>query len=127
MYQNNADKFARLRTIESGQTTATAQNVGNNNQARNWNYEKDGNVMGTITGFDSFEHPQFGEQHTVIVRLADTNELVSAFLSGWLQEGMRRQNAQVGDLILIQFLGKQAGERFNRFNLEIEKPNHDPF
>ena len=120
MYQNNSDKFARLRTIESGQTT-TAQNVGNNNQARNWNYEKDGNVMGTITGFNSFEHPQFGEQHTVIVRLADTNELVSAFLNGWLQEGMRRQNAQVRDLILIQFLGKQLGERFNRFNLEIEK------
>jgi hypothetical protein len=120
MYQNNTDKFARLRTLESGQTT-TAQNVGNNNQARNWNYEKDGNVMGTITGFNSFEHPQFGEQHTVIVRLADTNELVSAFLNGWLQEGMRRQNAQVGDLILIQFLGKQLGERFNRFNLEIEK------
>jgi len=120
MYQNNTDKFARLRTLESGQTT-TAQNVGNNNQARNWSYEKDGNVMGTITGFNSFEHPQFGEQHTVIVRLADTNELVSAFLNGWLQEGMRRQNAQVGDLILIQFLGKQLGERFNRFHLEIEK------
>jgi hypothetical protein len=34
---------------------------------------------------------------------------------------MRRQNAQVGDLILIQFLGKQLGERFNRFHLEIEK------
>ncbi|MEI6709324.1 MAG: hypothetical protein WCK96_19575 [Methylococcales bacterium] len=120
MYQNNSDKFARLRTIESGQTT-TAQNLGNNNQARNWSYEKDGNVMGTITGFDSFEHPQFGEQHTVIVRLADTNELVSAFLNDYLQEGMRRQNAQVGDLILIQFLGKQPSERFNRFHLEIEK------
>jgi hypothetical protein len=36
---------------------------------------------------------------------------------------MRRQKANVGDLVLIQFLGKQAGERFNRFNLEIEKPN----
>ena len=126
MYQNNSDKFARLRTIESGQTT-TAQNLGNNNQARNWSYEKDGNVMGTITGFDSFEHPQFGEQHTVTVSLANTNELVSAFLNGWLQEGMRRKRAEVGDLILIQFLGKQAGERFNRFHLDIEKPNHDPF
>ena len=126
MYQNNTDKFARLRTLESGQTT-TAQNVGNNNQARNWSYEKDGNVMGTITGFNSFEHPQFGEQHTVIVRLADTNELVSAFLNGWLQEGMRRKRADVGDLVLIQFLGKQPSERFNRFHLDIEKPNHDPF
>jgi hypothetical protein len=123
MYQNNSDKFARLSAIQAGQTTAIAQNLGNNNQARNWNYKEDGNVMGTITGFDSFEHPQFGEQHTVIVRQADTNELVSAFLSGWLQEGVRRKEAQVGDLILIQFLGKQPGERFNRFHLEIEKTN----
>ena len=121
MYQNNADKFARLRTIESGQTTATVQDVGRNSPVRYWDFKADGNILGTITGFDSFEHPQFGEQHTVIVRLADTNELVSAFLNGWLQEGMRRQNAQVGDLILIQFLGKQPGERFNRFHLEIQK------
>jgi hypothetical protein len=115
MYQNNADKFARLRAIESGQTTETAQNV------RFWNFEKDGNILGTIAGFNSFEHPQFGEQHTVTVRLANTNELVSAFLSGYLQEGMNRNNAQVGDLILIQFFGRQPGERFNRFHLEIEK------
>ncbi len=61
------------------------------------------------------------------VSLANTNELISAFLNGWLQEGMRRKRAEVGDLILIQFLGKQQGERFNRFHLDIEKPNHDPF
>ena len=123
MYQNNSDKFARLRTIESGQTMATTTQ-----DLRFWSFEKDGNILGTITGFSSFEHPQFGEQHTVTVSLANTNELISAFLNGWLQEGMRRKRAEVGDLILIQFLGKQSGERFNRFNLEIEKkPNHDPF
>ncbi len=116
MYQNNSDKFARLRTIESGQTMATTTQ-----DVRFWSFEKDGNILGTITGFNSFEHPQYGEQHTVTVSLADSNELVSAFLSGWLQEGIRRQNAQVGDLVLIQFLGKQPGERFNRFHLEIQK------
>jgi hypothetical protein len=120
MYPNNHDKFARLKAIASGQqpeTATTAQDI------KFWSFERNGDIMGTIMGFEQLEHPQFGEQHTVIVRLADTNELVSAFLTGWLQEGMRRQKANVGDLVLIQFLGKQAGERFNRFNLEIEKPN----
>jgi hypothetical protein len=51
MCPNNIDKFANLKAIESGQTTASVE-------ARNWSYEKDGNVMGTIMGFDSFEHPQ---------------------------------------------------------------------
>jgi hypothetical protein len=121
MYENNFDPFAHLRAIESGQMPASTE-------VRNWNFNNDGNIMGTITGFNSFEHPKYGEQHTVIVRLADTNELISAFLNGWLQEGIRRQNAQVGDLILIQFLGQQPNERFNRFNLEIQKtnPNSNP-
>ena len=112
------DKFAKLRAIESGQATvSSAPNV------KYWNFERDGNLMGTIVDFNGIMHPLYGEQQTVIVRLAETGELASAFLSGWLQEGMRRQNAQEGDLILIQFLGKQPGERFNRFHLEIEKPN----
>jgi hypothetical protein len=116
------DKFAKLRTIESGHTTpSAAQNV------RFWTFERDGNIMGTIIEFNSFTHEWYGEQHTVIVRLADSNELVSAFLNGWLQEGMRRKQAVVGDLILIQFLGRQAGERFNRYHLEIEKAQPETF
>ena len=116
------DKFAKLRAIESGQAIAsTAPNV------RFWNYEKDGNIMGTIVDFNSLPHPVFGEQRTVIVSLADSNELVSAFLSGWLQEGLHRKQAAVGDLILIMFFGRQAGERFNRYYLEIEKVQLERF
>jgi hypothetical protein len=116
------DKFAKLRAIESGQATASAApNV------RFWNFERDGNIMGTIIEFNSLTHQVYSEQHTVIVRLADSDELVSAFLSGWLQEGMRRKQAAVGDLVLIQFLGRQAGERFNRYHLEIEKAQPEIF
>lgn len=117
------DKFAKLRAIESGQVTvsSTASNV------RFWNFEKDGNIMGTIIEFNSFTHQLYGEQHTVTVRLAEPDELISAFLCGWLQEGMRRKQAAVGDLILIQFLGRQVGERFNRYHLEIEKAQLDMF
>ena len=116
------DKFAKLRAIESGQATASAaQNV------RFWSFERDGNILGTIIEFNRFTHQFYGEQHTVTVRLADSDELVSAFLSGWLLEGMRRKQAAVGDLILIQFLGRQPGERFNRYHLEIEKAQLEMF
>ncbi len=111
-----SDKFAKLRSIQSGQSTVSAQQ-----NARFWSFEKDGDIMGTIVDFEAFQHPTFGEQHTVIVRLADSGELISAYLNGWLQEGLKRKQAAVGDLILIQFFGKQAGERFNRYHLEIEK------
>ncbi|MGZ3767105.1 MAG: hypothetical protein ACXVA2_20750 [Mucilaginibacter sp.] len=116
------DKFAKLRAIESGQAPASAaQNF------RFWDFERDGNIMGTIVEFYSFTHSVYGEQHTVIVRLADSDELASAILSGWLQEGMRRKQAAVGDLILIRFLGQQAGERFKRYHLEIEKAQPEIF
>ncbi len=116
------DKFAKLKAIELGQAMgSTASSV------RFWNFERDGNVMGTITDFNSFTHSMYGEQHTVTVRLAKTDELISAFLNGWLQEGMSRKQATVGDLILIQFFGKQAGERFNRYHLEIEKAQFEMF
>ena len=112
-----SDEFARLRAIAAAQEA----------DVKNWNYERDGNVMGTIVDFSNLNHQTYGEQQTVIVKLADTDELVSAFLNDWLQEAMRRKQAAVGDLILILFLGRQAGERFNRFQLEIEKAQPEMF
>jgi hypothetical protein len=106
-----SDEFARLRAIAAGQEA----------DVKKWKYERDGNVMGTIVDFSSMNHQTYGEQQMVIVKLADTGELVSAFLNGWLQEGMRLNKAKVGDRILIKFFGMRPGERFNRFHLEIEK------
>ncbi len=116
MYNDDKDKFAKLRALQSGQSTSDS-----GSDVRFWNYERHGDILGTIIRFDSFTHPQFGEQHTVIVQLADSNELVSAFLSGYLQEGMARHHAAEGDLVLIRYFGMQPGERFNRFQLEIQK------
>ena len=105
-----SDEFARLRAIAAGQEA----------DVKRWKYERDGNVMGTIVDFSSMNYQTYVEQQMVIVKLADTDELVSAFLNGWLQEGMRLNKAKVGDRILIKFFGMRPGERFNRFHLEIE-------
>ena len=126
--QNNpADPFARLKAIAANQNTNTTTTTTATQQTvRFWNYPQDGDIIGTIIGFSGFNHPQFGEQHTVIVQLADTEELVSAILNNWLQEGLCRQQANVGDLILIQFQGKDPVQGFNRFFLKIEKPQPQP-
>lgn len=119
MSENNEnDKFARLRAIANGDG-----NGSSDDNVRHWSFERDGDILGIIYGFHSFMHPRFNEQKTMTVRLADSNELVSIFLNGWLQEGLRRKQAEVGDSILIRFFGMQPGERFNRYQLEIEKAN----
>ena len=106
-----SDEFARLRAIAAGQEA----------DVKKWKYERDGNVMGTIIDFSSMNHQTYGEQQRVIVKLADTGELVSAFLNDYLLEGLHRKDAKVGDRILIKFFGMRPGECFNRYKLEIEK------
>ncbi len=114
MYEDN-DKFAKLRARATGQAPeTTGQNV------RNWSFEKDGDMMGAITGFNSFTHPSFGEQRTVQVQL-ESGEVISAYLNGYLQQGMDRQQAAVGDLVLIQFFGKHPTGRHNLYQLDIQK------
>ena len=78
-------------------------------------------LMETIVEFSSSKNKTYGEQQTVIVKLADTDELVSAFLSDYLLEGLHRKDAKVGDRILIKFFGMRPGEHFNRYKLEIDK------
>ena len=106
-----SDEFARLRAIAAAQEA----------DVKKWKYERDGNVMGTIVDFSSMKNKTFGEQQTVVVKLADTGELVSAFLNDYLLEGLHRKDAKVGDRILIKFFGMRPGEHFNRYRLEIEK------
>ena len=52
-----SDKFARLRAIASGQATTV----------KNWNYGRDGNIIGTIIEFGSLNHQTYAKQQTVTV------------------------------------------------------------
>jgi hypothetical protein len=57
-------------------------------------------LIGTIVGFDEFDHSAWGHQKTVIVEKED-GELVSAILTDYLQKGMVIQDGEIGDLVLI--------------------------
>ena len=84
-----SDEFARLRAIAAGQEA----------DVKKWKYERDGNVMGTIVEFSSLKNKTYGEQQTVIVKLADTGELVSAFLSCQVSLGCCDQSMNRLELI----------------------------
>ena len=88
-----------------------------------WTHEINNPLIGRIKGFSQFQHNQYGTQQTVIVE-RDTGELVYAILTPYLLEGMRLQNAQINDLVLIQLMGKEVsfyGNSFNKFNLVVQK------
>jgi hypothetical protein len=116
------NKFDRLKAIAAGQAQATSFNP----TITFWKYELNNPLIGTIKGFDGFHHANFGSQETVIVEL-ESGEVVSAILNPYLSEGMRMRNAQVDDLIYLDFLGKENGKygkSFNKYNLIIDKPDY---
>lgn len=111
----NEDKFAKLKAIAAGED--------HQDFPSKWTYEIDKPLIGTIKGFSGFEHNQFGKQETVIVEL-ESGEMVSAILNGYLSEGMKMKNAEIDDLILIDYQGKDLsrhGNSHNRYNLFIDK------
>ena len=57
------DKFAHLKAIAAGEIQAPALS----NDVRFWSHEPNNPLIGTILGFDEFDHQQYGKQQTVIV------------------------------------------------------------
>jgi len=114
----NENRFARLKAIAAGENTAPSLPAI-------WTHDIGTPLLGIIKGFSQFEHDQYGTQDTVIVE-RESGELVSAILNNYLRNGMQIQQAEVGDLILIQLLGKERsnnGSMFNKFTLVIDKNN----
>lgn len=119
----NTDKYANLKALAAGETNDTTTS-----DIRFWTHEPNQPLIGEIVGFDSFEHPRYGTQKTVIVE-RDTGEKVSAILTRYLENGMAIKDGQVGDLVLIEKLGQersQHGNTFNRFRFVLEKVKPSP-
>lgn len=115
----NTNKFAHLNAIAAGEVKAPALS----NDIIFWEHQVDNPLVGEILGFDGFDHPQYGRQETVIVQ-RENDEVVSAILTNYLQNGMQMQNGEVGDLVLIEKQGQERskyGKMFNRFLIVVEK------
>lgn len=111
----NNDIYAQLKAIAASAKTHASPS--------NWTHEINKPLIGRIKRFSSFIHDRYGMQETVIVEL-ESGDWVSAILSDYLIEGMRRQRAEIDDFILIQLLGTDLsnhGNYFNKFNLVIQK------
>ena len=115
----NDDKFSYLKKVATGEIQAPLMS----SDAKFWTHEPFNPLIGKIIGFNSFEHPQYGRQETVIVE-RENGEVVSAILTNYLQTGMVLQNGDVGDLVLIEKQGQERskyGKTFNKFLFVVQK------
>ena len=108
------DGFDRLRSI------AANRNNSHDNKIF-WKFEEMGDLIGVIVGFNKFDNPKYGIQHTVEIRLADTGEIASAFMNGYIRESMQRNDANIGDKVLIQYLGRDPNANFNKYFIQFDK------
>jgi hypothetical protein len=114
-----SDKFAHLKAIAAGELSAPALS----SDVKFWSHEPHNPLIGTILGFDQFDHGQYGTQQTIIVE-RENGEVVSAILTPYLQNGMSIQNGEIGDLVLIEKLGQERskfGKVFNKFRMVVDK------
>jgi hypothetical protein len=112
---DNKDKFAKLKAMACGEVSSQ--------QPTPWQHEVNKPLIGTILGFGEFHHDRYGPQKTIIVE-RENGEVVSAFMNAYVSNGMERQNAEPGDLVLIQLLGKAQnhhGGSYNQFQCYVDK------
>jgi hypothetical protein len=80
-------------------------------------------LVGVIAGSENVTHPLYGNQHQMLIR-DEHGAIVKVWLSKYLQDNMRAQRAELGDLIALTFGGKKKnaqGREFNSYTVVIEK------
>jgi hypothetical protein len=65
----------------------------------------------------------YGENYQMLIQ-DESGKVTAAWLTQWLKENMNAQDAQMGDLIALTFLGEKqspAGRNYNAYSLIVDK------
>jgi hypothetical protein len=87
---------------------------------RPWKPEEGDTLEGQIVGSRKESGP-FGEQPQMLVQTPEGG-VFSVWLTRWLMEQLRAQQATAGSLVSLTFLGKEqskTGKTFNRYSLVV--------
>ncbi len=117
-------KFDKQAALDVFKATITNAAVSTSNVTF-YKFEVGKPLCGEIKTLGQFTHDKYGPQKTAIIE-ADSGEVVSVILPQYVLEKMRREDAESGDLIFIDFQGKgtsKSGNQYNKYHCEIQKAN----
>jgi hypothetical protein len=80
-------------------------------------------LVGVIAGSEAVAHPLYGNQYQMLIH-DENGAIVKVWLSKYLRDNLRAQNADQNDLIALTFGGKRKnaqGREFNAYTVVIEK------
>lgn len=113
----------QLSTIPADALARLRQAAEIESQVEPWRPNDEPTLEGVIAGGRDAENPYGQRQRQMIVRTPD-GRLLSAWLSSWLARELKAREAQPGDLISLQMLGKAQSKRgtsYNRMSLTVIK------
>lgn len=99
------------------------KNRATQHQGEIWQPQAGDVLIGIILGSEPVVHALYGNQWQMSVR-DENGQIVKVWLSRYLQDNLRSQNAQPNDLIALTYGGKQrtsTGREYNAYNLIVEK------
>jgi hypothetical protein len=88
-----------------------------------WSPEPGEQLGGIIHGGRQETNPYGQLQDQALIQTPD-GRIVAVWLSAWMLGQLRAKAADVGDLIVLSYLGKgrsQRGSEYNQYSIEIEK------
>jgi hypothetical protein len=84
-------------------------------QAEVWQPTTGDILIGTIAGSETVSHPLYGAQLQMLVR-NEYGSITKVWMSRFLQDNLKSQKAELGDLVALTFHGKRKNARGNDYN-----------
>jgi hypothetical protein len=92
-------------------------------QGEVWQPSAGDTLIGMIIGSETTHHPLYGQQRLMLIQ-NENGAVVKVWLSKWLVDNLKAQDAQQNDLIALTYGGKQKnaqGREYNVYNLIVDK------
>jgi hypothetical protein len=87
-----------------------------------WQPDPGDSLLGELVGSQKAVGT-YGENWQILIR-DESGNVTAAWLTPWLRDNLKAQDAVTGDLVAITFLGKKqspAGRRYNAYSLVVDK------
>jgi hypothetical protein len=92
-------------------------------QGEVWQPSAGDTLFGIIAGSETTHHPIYGQQRLMLVQ-DENGGIVKVWMSKWLTDNLKAQDAQLNDLIALTFGGKHKtaqGREYNAYTLIVDK------
>jgi hypothetical protein len=84
-------------------------------QGEIWSPQVGETLVGVIAGSETVSHPLYGAQLQMLVR-NEYGSITKVWMSRFLQDNLKSQKAELGDLVALTFHGKRKNARGNDYN-----------